>query len=261
MRSELHQGLRGWWRTCSRAMRLLLLGVLLAGVVGGAVLATHTPLFAARTIRVHGATHLSESAVLRLAGVHPGTNVFYLDTAAVRVKLVADPWVASATVVRSLPSTVNITVQEVRPIGVTASADAPMLLAQDGTVLGPAPAGARLPVIGTAGGRSVGGVASVLGVMPSPLLARIGTVAVAVDGNISLTLRDGVIVTFGDALDADRKARALRAVLAWARSQPIGVVSIDVSSPAVPTARLRGTTAATAIAPPTPSTGSPTPSP
>jgi len=233
-----------------------------AGVlVGGAVLATHSPIFSARTITVHGASHLSEPAVLRLARVQLGTNVFYLDAAAARARLVADPWVASATVVRGLPSTVEIVIHEVRPVGVTASADAPMLLAQDGTILGPAPVGTRLPVIGTAQESSVQDGAAVLGAIPQPLLTRIGALAVAADGSITLTLRAGVRVTYGDASDAASKAEALRAVLAWARSQPIGVISINVSSPAVPTARLRGATIATAIAPPSPVSGSPSPSP
>jgi cell division protein FtsQ len=219
-------------------------------VLTGGVALTHTALFSAKTIRVRGASHLSQADVLRLAGVQPDTNVFYLDTEAARARLVANSWVASATVTRKLPSTVEITVEEVRPIGVTASADSPMLLGQDGTVLGPAPAATRLPVVGKAGESSVRDGATVLGAMAKPFLGRIAAVDVAADGTITLTLRDGVTVTFGDAGEAIRKARALRAVLAWARSQPIGVVSIDVSSPAVPTARLRGTTAATAIVPP-----------
>lgn len=259
VRPEAREGLRGRWGASSPRHRLLIPGILLLVLVGGAVLATHTPIFSARTITVRGASHLSETMVLHLAGVHPGTNVFYLDTDTARASLVADPWVSSATVIRSLPSTVEITVREVRPIGVTASAETPLLLAQDGTLLGPAPDGTRLPVIGTAGERSVSGATAVLGAMPPPLLARVETVAVATDGSIALTLRDGVTVTFGDGSGAGRKVEALRAVLTWARSQPIGVLSIDVSSPAVPTARLRGTTAATAIAPPPPVPPSPSP--
>jgi cell division protein FtsQ len=236
--------------------RLVLIAVVVAALAGGGVGVTHTAIFAARTITVKGESHLSEPAVLKLAGVHPGTNVFYLDAGAVRARLIADPWVADATVVRSLPSTVLITIDEVRPVGITASAQDPMLLAQDGTVLGPAPANTRLPVVGTAGDSRASGATTALGAMPTALLVRVRSVTVAVGGRITLTLRDGVIVTYGDAGEADRKAQALRAVITWARNQPIGVISIDVSSPAVPTARLRGATAATAVAPPTPS-GSP----
>lgn len=259
--SEFGAGLLGRWGAYGWVRRSLVVGVAGGVLVGAAVLVSHSPIFSARTITVRGASHLSEPAVLRLAGVQPGTNVLYLDTGAARAGLVADPWVASATVVRRLPSTVEIIIHEVRPVGVTENADAPMLLAQDGTILGPAPAATRLPVIGTVGESSVRDGAVVLGVMPKPLLTRIGALAVAADGSITLTLRDGVLVTYGDARDSGSKAQALRAVLAWARSQPIGIISIDVSSPTVPTARLRGTTAATAIAPPSPVSGSPTPSP
>ncbi|MEA2557633.1 MAG: cell division protein FtsQ [Actinomycetota bacterium] len=239
----------GRWSASGRGKWVVAILAMVA-VVGGGVAITHTALFSAKTITVRGASHLSQADVLRVAGVQRGTNVFYLDTEAARRRLVANSWVASATVIRSLPSTVEITVEEVRPIAVTASAETPMLLAQDGTVLGPAPAATRLPVIGTAGESSARDGAGVLGAMAKPFLAHIAAVDVAADGSITLTLRDGVTVTYGDSADVVRKARALRAVLAWARSQPIGVVSIDVSSPAVPTARLRGMTGATAIAPP-----------
>ena len=261
MVSEFHAGLRGRWGAYRWAGRSLVIGGATGVFLVVLVLATHSPIFSARTVTVRGASHLSKSAVLRLAGVQPGMNVFYLDTATARAGLVADPWVASATVIRALPSSVEIVIHEARPVGITASAEAPVLLAQDGTTLGPAPAGSRLPVLGTAGEGSLHDGAAVLGAMPPSLLTRIEAVAVAADGSVTLTLRDGVLVTFGDAEDAGSKADALHAVLAWARDQPIGVVSIDVSSPAVPTARLRGTTTATAIAPPSPTSGSPTPSP
>ena len=261
MQSDFRAGLRRRWDSSGWVRRSLALGGAVGVLGAGSVLATHSPIFSARTITVHGASHLSEPAVLRLAHVQLGTNVFYLDTAKARARLVADPWVASAAVIRRLPSSVEIIIHEVRPVGVTASAGVSMLLAQDGTVLGPAPAGTRLPVIGAAGESSVQDGATVLGAMPRSLLARIRTLAVAADGSIALTLRDGVLVTYGDARDAVSKAQALRAVLAWASGQPIGVISIDVSSPAVPTARLRGTTVATAIAPTTPVSGSPRPSP
>ena len=261
MGPEFLRGLRGRWAESSRVKRSFLVGGAGGVLLAVAILATHSPIFSARSVTVRGASHLSEAAVLRLAGVQLGTNVFYLDTAAAQAKLVADPWVASATVARRLPSTVEIVIHEVRPVGITASADAPLLLAQDGTTLGPVPAGTQLPQVGTTGEGSLRDAAAALGAMPPSLLARIGTLTVAADGSVSLSLRDGVVVTFGDATDAGAKAQALRAVLAWARSQPIGVISIDVSSPAVPTARLRGTTTATAIAPPSPVSVSPTPTP
>ena len=262
MRSDLRPWLSGRWGAYSRVSQAAVIGIIVAMLVGVAVLSTHSAIFAARTITVRGAAHLSETDILRRSGVHPGTNVFYLDTAAAEDRLVADPWVASATVVRSLPSTVLITIHEVRPVGVTANAQAPMLLAQDGTILGSPPPGTRLPVVGMAGEASVRDVAAALGAMAPSLLARVATAAVAADGSITLTLRGGVSVTYGDARDAYRKAQALRSVLTWARNQPISVESIDVSSPGVPTARLRGTTSATAIAPPslTPSPSA-TPSP
>ena len=262
MRPERRLGPSGRWGSCGRASQAGVIGIVMAMLVGVAVLSTHSAIFSARTITVRGASHLSEAEILVRSGIHPGTNVFYLDTAAARDRLVADPWVASASVARSLPSTVVITIHEVRPVGVTANAQAPMLLAQDGTTLGSPPPGTRLPVVGTAGDGSIRDVTEALGAMTPSLLARVATAAVAADGSITLALRDGVSVSYGDGGDAYRKAQALRSVLTWAANQPIGVESIDVSSPGVPTARLRGTTSATAIAPPSPTRSpSSTPSP
>lgn len=252
--------LRRRWGAARGVVRIAIVGAAALTIGGLGVGLTHSPLVAAREITVIGEVHLSRADILRLAGVHVGTNVFYLDAAAARAHLVANPWVVGATVTKHPPNSIEIVIREARPVGISAGAP-PVLFAQDGSDLGPVPAGTKLPLIEATGEELTRAGTSVLASIQAPFLARIERVTVGADGGVMLTLRDGVLVTFGDASDPARKAEALRAVLAWAKSQPIGVVSIDVSSPAVPTARLRGATAATSVAPLPPPSRSATPSP
>ena len=71
-------------------------------LVAAFALASYTSLFATRDIRIEGAVTLTRQDVLRDAGVGPGTNVFHLDADAVERALVADPWIATASVERHL---------------------------------------------------------------------------------------------------------------------------------------------------------------
>src|SRR5437773_11224348 len=81
-------------------------------LIAAFALASYTPLFRVRDVRIEGAVTLSRERVLELAKIGPGTNVFHLDTSAVETALTADPWIVSATVERHLPGTVVIRLLE-----------------------------------------------------------------------------------------------------------------------------------------------------
>src|SRR5438034_409484 len=102
-------------------------------------IATYTPMFHARNVRIEGATTLSRDHVLQLAGIEQGTNVFHLDTDAAERSLTTDPWIAYAIVERDLPGTVVIRIQERAPIAQSSVGSAPAALAGDGVVLPGAP--------------------------------------------------------------------------------------------------------------------------
>lgn len=229
-------------RRSLRAVGVLVVAGLVLSLIALAA-ATYTPLFGARTIRVEGTRHLSEDAVVSIAGVSERTNVFHLDPAVPEAALETSPWIASATVSRDLPSTLVIVIEERAPVGV---ADAGNVVAADGVSLPEAPP-QGLPAIRASVGQlddtGTATAAAALAAMAPVVLGEVSAAIVAPDGTLTVALRDGVRVSYGTVGEEPQKAIALRAVLQWARAQDASLVSVDVSVPGTPAATLTdGTT-------------------
>ena len=209
----------------------------------GAWWATHSSIFDARHVRVVGESHLSRADIVRVAGVVRGTNVLWADTAAIEAAVESDPWVASATVTRSLPSTLRIAVTERRPASTVAVGSTWFLVAADGTILGPTRHRPGLPLLPNAESVTVGDrpaalapAASVAGGMSPWLRSRVATVSPGEDGAVQLGLRGGVRVLFGPPTDVVAKAQALAGILRWANDRHDPLATIDVRSPVAPAA-------------------------
>lgn len=202
----------------------------------------HTPLFHVRTITVIGNRHLSDAEVTRLAGLSGTTNVLWLRTGAVARRLERDPWIRRARVSRSLPGTVAVTIEERHPVAVVETGRMLLLVSGDGRVLGRARPMARLPRITLLGvpvspGSRIPGSPGELVVarsLPPGVRGEVARITQPARGPLTVILRDGIQVLFGDASEADAKGRALFGVLSWARNQGIRVGSIDVRAPAAP---------------------------
>ena len=200
---------------------------------------TRSPLFAARRIEVSGASHPSAARVIRLAGIGRGTNVFWLHTGAVQRRLERDPWIASATVSRSLPSTISIAVKERRPVAEVADGAAYRVVASDGTVLGRTLAPGAYPqlLVDSTERGAVASAARVAGTMGSWLRGRVKSIA-DTNGDVLVHLASGVPVYYGDSSFAIAKGEAAAAVLRWALAGSKQLVSINVRAPLAPTAQL-----------------------
>lgn len=68
--------------------------------------------FACRSIVVDGPASRTPEAIAALAGVSIGDNLFAIDYGAAEAKLLADPFIAEASIERRLPGTVKIHVKE-----------------------------------------------------------------------------------------------------------------------------------------------------
>lgn len=214
-------------------------------VAATAVGLTRSPFVNARTIRVHGASHLTRSDVLRMAQIAVGVNVFMLDTSAAERRLEADPWVAEATISKRLPSTLIVDIQERSPVAVIESTGLLRLVAGDGTMLDAAGPGVSLPLIASAEATvpvpsptAVHDAARAVAAMAPVLRRQVSRVSILADGTLRVDLRDGAPVSYGPAVDLVAKANALQALLRWASSQGAAIVSADVRVPSAPTARL-----------------------
>jgi cell division protein FtsQ len=237
-------------------------------VVATGVAVSRSGVFALSSLRIRGTHHLSVSRVQELAGVTPSTNVLWLSTGATERRILVDPWVGSVQVSRVLPSTLAITVRERTPVAVAADGSGEtFLLAGDGVVLQPAPAGTLLPAVPPVAGHLVPGqrvpagpalrVAAAFG----PASARLVASVSAGEHGVDVELRTGVRVIFGEASQEVAKAQALAAVLAWAEAQGITPAYVDVSAPSAPALLPVGAVTATPVPYASAAPGTPAPGP
>jgi len=221
--------------------------VILGSVVGVALALSvvHSRVFHLRTIRVSGESHLTRSEVVGLSGLTPATNVLWLNAGRVVERLESDPWIARATVEKTLPSGVRIDIVERVPVAVAQQGSALVLVAADGTTLGPAREGPGLPLIAAGGPASGTGAlgflsdaARAIASLDRDLRSRVREVMPAPDGTVEMLLTSGTRVLYGPPTDMARKAGTLRALLRWAEAQASPVAQLDVRSPDAPTALL-----------------------
>ncbi len=133
------------------AARVLALLVLLAfATYEGVTLIAAAPSLQIGQMTVRGQGRLSTGEVLALVEGLRGQNILAVDLAHWQEKLLSSPWVESATIRRVLPSTVEITVKERRPMGIGRIATEMYLLDPRGVIIdeyGPLYADLDLPII------------------------------------------------------------------------------------------------------------------
>ncbi len=229
-----------------RALRIALaLVVVGAGIASALLFASRSALFRLRDVQVSGATHLSDRGVLRLSGLSRHTNVLWFDAGAVEHRLESDPWVANATVARSLPGTVGIALTERLPVAVRPEGGSYVLIADDGAPLAMVRRRSGLPIIVAppapeAPARGLKDVARALTLLAPDLRARVRHVLVGVDGTLEMVAAGPLRIRYGTPDDLAAKAQALRDVLAWADTQGERVRMVDVSAASMPAAVLAG---------------------
>jgi len=227
-------------------------GAVVVALVTGSVALSYTSLFGARTVEVEGEEQLRPRQIMRLAQVAVGTNVLHLDEGRAEARLEEEPWILDATVRTSLPGTISISIRERAPALVLESGSTRRLAAADGTVLGRAPRTSAFPVVTvpegvTLGPGQIAAAADVVAAMVPALRARVDSLSIADDGEVALVVDGDIDVAYGPASDAMVKAQALRAILDFAEQQERGLLSIDLSVAAAPTARFVGSLQPTTV--------------
>jgi cell division protein FtsQ len=149
-RTRARRGRRGW---TSRA-------ALLFQVAGGIVVAIsaawmgYARVMASERLKVgrvdvRGSRFLSEGEVRELLGPAVGENILTLDIEDLKARLRSSPWVADATVGRTLPDTLRVEIRERVPLAL-AEVDRLYLMDGDGALIemyGPRTAGFDLPIV------------------------------------------------------------------------------------------------------------------
>jgi cell division protein FtsQ len=117
--------------------------------------------FGVKQISVEGQQHLSDAELAAALGAGPGTMMFAFDTDAAKVRLEAVPWIKQAQVMRLLPSTLQVVIEERVPFAVWQSKGQTYVVDREGAVLAPAirEAYADLPlVVGEGAGKNAAGL-------------------------------------------------------------------------------------------------------
>lgn len=140
--------LSGWKQRLERPIEIAkrfgalgMRGVLVLAIAGGAVavgrlIEAHvrrSPAFATKVIDLQGNERLDRDAVLHAATLALGKNAFAVSPEDAERALLKNPWIAAANVVRRLPDTYAITIEERQAVAIIAL-DQPYLVAGDAAV-------------------------------------------------------------------------------------------------------------------------------
>jgi cell division protein FtsQ len=250
-----------WLGRSRLALRCVLAALICAPLLGGGWLWLRKSSFVSvRHVHIAG-VHGPEAIEIRRALDAAATRMTTLDfdPAALRSAVSSFAVVASVRAGTSFPHTASISVSERPPVAALVTAGERTAVAADGTVLGPALLSSNLPVVDGSveplqGARLRAAPAlacvGVLGAAP-PALARY--VARAYDGpeGVTVAMRNGLLVYFGDATRPHAKWISLARVLV--SPSAAGARYIDVRLPERPAAGFSTTTptapSATASAP------------
>lgn len=93
--------------------------------------------FRITSVVINGRKQLTEDEVLASGGVNGRSSLLFLDAAAVRDRLKANPWIADATVLKLYPGQLQINLVERAPFALWQWHDRLSVIADDGTVLEP----------------------------------------------------------------------------------------------------------------------------
>lgn len=237
--------LRRRWRTRLRRHLVLLVGLIVATLVGaGAWALLYSSWFTAESVSVSGNETVSRREVVAAAAVDRGAPLARVDLEAVRHRIAALPAVARVEVHRDWPHTVEVTVVEREPLASVHRAGRWWVVDVEGVLFrrtrGPVES---LPVVeapADADAAAMTEVAAVVAALPADVLDATRRVQAPTRDSISLALRNGRTVVWGSAAESDRKAAVLEVLLrskASKASKASKVMVYDVSVPELPTTR------------------------
>jgi cell division protein FtsQ len=228
-----------------RRTRLVLVCVIIAVpiLVGGWLWFRNSSLVAVQRVNVsgvHGPQAAAIDSALRAAGRRMST--LDVNVAALRSAVAPFAVVREVRASGSFPHTLEVSVVEQPPVAALLVGGARTAVAADGVVLGPGLLSPGLPTVGAqftpAAGKSVKEASvraalEVLGAAPHSLATQVASASTDKEG-LTLSMRNGLHVLFGDATRAHAKWRALETVLIDEGSS--GASYIDVRLPERPAA-------------------------
>ena len=219
------------------------LGLAVAAVIIVLLLLT-SPLLSVRKVDVEGVVYANPELIASIVDSIDGEPILTVDLDAAEDKLLMIPWVRQARVSMHLPSRVTIEVVERSPIAFFRSVDGfNRVIDRDGRVLDVIEGDPVdfTPIIGTGPNLSAGqnteqpflGAAELINALPSELRARLLTVTVSPEGEVSLALTNDVEVLFGRPDDFQVKLVGVVNEIKRQGSRRYAIIDVSSGQPSV----------------------------
>lgn len=183
-------------------------------------------------IVVHGEHQLGRAQVLGIAGITYRSSLLFLDPAKARQRLISNPWIVEATVLKLYPSRLSIEVKERKPFALWQKGGQVYVIAEDGTVLESfvPQRFASLPlVVGQGAEHAAPAFLALLARYPA-IAERLKASVLVAERRWDLYLKDDLVVSLPEA----RPDAALRLLIDLDRSKKLlsrDIVAIDLRLP------------------------------
>ena len=223
---------RSWRR---KALALIVIAVIVALVAGGLWVVYYSSALVTKRVNVVGTRNLTPVQISLTAQVPLGVPLARQDLDAIAKRLTAVPSIEAATVTRSWPNTITVTIVERRPVLAVLQPDGYVVVDKYGVAYQTQPTlppKVVLADINTQDKPLLSGVAVVAAALPEKLNGKVKLITASSPDSIALLLGSGRIVTWGSSADSELKAKVVTALL---KRKPTS--SIDVSSPHNPALR------------------------
>jgi cell division protein FtsQ len=216
------------------------------------------PAFRPQQIQIVGTTHLTAAQIITTLALPADRNVFFLNQAELQGRLLAMPWVRSASVGVALPNRVMVKITEWKPSAVLQVGEATYYLNALGEVLDPALEAGGLPVINRPDFGAVRDGKRAIDPDLLPMLLqlragfhsafRISLMSLQLDHREVLTAQTdrgwtiifGQMVTSDDRASLEPKLAALRALSSRIDFTSAKVQYINLENPGAPAVQMRG---------------------
>ena len=215
----------------------------LAGVVVGAIVVVMailaSPLFAIRSVTLEGNVYTSKEVVEQVRDLLKGASVFTVDTGKARTILLDDPWVSDVRITTHFPSKALVEIAERVPVVWYVGTDQKVRVVDARgrviVVLDGWPT-KHLQVEGTGPSLEAGAVADdayraaaqLVLALPDEIRPKVASLALSPGGELSMTLKSGTVVRFGQPADLQNKL--VLVVVLLRRQDPATLAVVDVST-------------------------------
>ena len=227
-----------------RRLRWFSVAGIAVAVVLVVLLLLTSPILSIREVQVEGNVYADPNVLGEVISDLKGEPILTADLHGAELRLEAIPWVREVSLSSHLPSRVLIQIVEREPIGFYRAVDGfNRVIDRDGRVLDVIEGDPSdyVPIRGTgpnlSAGDSVGqpflGAAQLVNALPSDVRARLVSMAVSADGEVSMTLTDEVEVLFGRPNDFQTKLVGVVNEIKKQGSSKYAIIDVSSGEPSV----------------------------